>query len=614
MIIPGASFVNNEPNSEDCWIKVQCSKCMKCAYVKKPREILLQHYLIKVVYSVWTVHVYGLSLSPNDNWTSANCNKDWNVCSERNSTYFFNLKSASRKDVHVCKTISKRGNAYTVDSNIVRAICERIFSTYTNSILAIVVNAFSLCESLEDDRRIAEEKKLWDKDNPVSEPPAIGNNGSSDINNATTTNNNTTTNNETGKKPKKRKIVRGKETDDEKRRRYYAEKAWFIEYKADLLSQKSFWKIMYVLPLQIQWSELYPVSKEFVDYYKSEEYKTGTYVDPELDSQFSHFVALTKNTKNNPGRWHVISREYFTVTNRLKVVVKRRISSATITNCINNPNRVSLLTREDKRLISIHVQECTIQREIIKIKKMEFADPKVEYSIFDYRETVSGIQYQGLDKDDGIHKLSNDWIEMTFKEDYPEYYQLLLRLDHTHKYVLCPKGARKRKLSNYPLTTVSDCVQVRYQENNDPSCLYCSLASALHYKRYFRGAAKLMEVYDLKNTQGYYIPIAQDVIHCLRNKYRDKCEYKLKYDVVTVTDMDIDDILDVRDCYIYWCILRNNHAVALVDDYIFDPEFSKTLPRNRTGMRISSEIEKHEPIHDCIYRCYRIDNRDKHGY
>ena len=119
-----------------------------------------------------------------------------------------------------------------------------------------------------------------------------------------------------------------------------------------------------------------------------------------------------------------------------------------------------------------------------------------------------------------------------------------------------------------------------------------------------------MEVYDMKNLQKNYIAKVQDVIETLRNKYREKGECRLKFNVKNVKDMDVDDILDDRKHFIYWCILRNNHAVAMVEKYIFDPEFNRTLPRNRTGIRISSETESHEPIEGCIDRCYQIENTD----
>ena len=101
-------------------------------------------------------------------------------------------------------------------------------------------------------------------------------------------------------------------------------------------------------------------------------------------------------------------------------------------------------------------------------------------------------------------------------------------------------------------------------------------------------------------------PRHTDIISILRNKFRLRGEIILKFDITRVKNVDIDDILTQRNNAIYWVSLSNRHTIALTKAYIIDTEFERTLPRNRTGFRISAEINTSDVMHNCIVDCYKI--------
>ena len=363
---------------------------------------------------------------------------------------------------------------------------------------------------------------------------------------------------------------------------------------------------MYVLPLETTFDKLCPASKEFYEFHKSKEYEEGDYVDYELDKNYSHFVALTRGVRNNPSQYYVISRDYFTVTNLRKKVIARRISERTVAKCYKEPNKLHVITKVDRQLINEHVRKCTCFNTICKIKKLEVPHKHVEYIKYKGRKIESMINYQGLDQDNKIQLLSDDWIESNLKHRWRRVYDQIMELKPEEKYFELPSGSRRNKNIGFPLKSVSHWTKVRFVQKNDPSCLFCSIASAMYFVHYFDVAYTLFEVYHQRNRDKYYVPCVDDVIQILRNNHRGLMVTRYKFMIQRLRNIDVDDILVERSNDVYYCVLRNRHVVAMVREFIFDSEFEKTLPRSRTGLRVSSETENAEPIEGSIQKCYLI--------
>ena len=88
----------------------------------------------------------------------------------------------------------------------------------------------------------------------------------------------------------------------------------------------------------------------------------------------------------------------------------------------------------------------------------------------------SKYQYQGLDDKNGVHKLSDDWLELNFKSRFTDFYNHLLRMPVTGEYLDVPLGSRKSGNTDWPVTLKKGPSIYYRQIDGDSSCLYYSIA------------------------------------------------------------------------------------------------------------------------------------------
>lgn len=60
-----------------------------------------------------------------------------------------------------------------------------------------------------------------------------------------------------------------------------------------------------------------------------------------------------------------------------------------------------------------------------------------------------------------------------------------------------------------------------------------------------------------------------------------------------------------RENTFYHCVLNNNHAVALFENWIFDPTLDNAIPRDEKHLRFSSERYDSESTENVIVLCYK---------
>ena len=85
-------------HASPCWICLECKYCKKRCMIKKDNLIDPKDYLLKVIFSTWSTHVFGYQPPREaDEWNLAN--KDWHVCDKRTNDWFENLKLAQNSDV-----------------------------------------------------------------------------------------------------------------------------------------------------------------------------------------------------------------------------------------------------------------------------------------------------------------------------------------------------------------------------------------------------------------------------------------------------------------------------------------------------------------------------------
>ena len=149
---------------------------------------------------------------------------------------------------------------------------------------------------------------------------------------------------------------------------------------------------------------------------------------------------------------------------------------------------------------------------------------------------------------------------------------------------------------------------IRYIQESKPSCLACSIASAMEYMQEGIVAKRILSYYKtFENDETKKAFSMNDVLAVtMYNKGREKNEKRLKCEITKVKKPDVLDILvDRTDKSLYHCILINQHAVVLCDDWIFDSTLSNALPRDETHLRYSAESFSHEDIKRVILLCYK---------
>ena len=131
---------------------------------------------------------------------------------------------------------------------------------------------------------------------------------------------------------------------------------------------------------------------------------------------------------------------------------------------MENPNKPMALSTIDRRNSS-YVKSIKVSSQIIKLKQVthENSEKEDEVKKFKNHISTSKISFIGYDVKNNYHKISEDWVEMNFKEQSPDVYKRIMTL-----------GAKK-----YKIELVGPKILCPQEDNL--SCLPCSLASAFVY-------------------------------------------------------------------------------------------------------------------------------------
>ena len=584
IISPAVAYPNNNDQKYGIWIELNCKKCKKSCYVKKKPGERFDLFLTKAIYSKWTMHVFALRHQSNDNWCTIN--KNWNLCPRRDRIYFHNLKNAIIHDS--CKHPDSKTlkDFYLTESVHVRMLSSLMFSHHHDKLQSIFAVGMDIRTYLKSERdcknhTFVEREKILIKD--------IG--GTKSL----------------VSKPKPKKI----QTQDDIKERYSKEMEWKKEYYADLNIQLRFSKICYVAPEKTTFEKLYPDSKDYVTYYRSEKYKKQKKKDPEVHKELEHFIALTDvsqgYTRENVGNDHVISQDYFEQRNEfgMKTGLKR-ITDTTVNKCIKNPNKEFGLSQADKRCIKAHVHKIMAAGEIQKIRLME--EPyKTETTLYKGKRSESYIRFQGIDSKNIVHCLSDDWLQLNFSNN-KQFFQQIMSLDKpTGEYINVPVGSRKNSNCKWPLSKKDKGPEITYMQRTNLSCLFCSVASAMSLMGKDFIAEKIMSVYGELSDKDNFNPQCTHIIEILRNVYKKTYERRIKVNLRKQNYKTVEELIGDQKHDIIMIVLSNLHCICFVRNYIIDPVYRHALPRSEKCIRICAELVREESLSDIIKKAYSID-------
>ena len=584
-LIPCSSaFTNDNDESFGMWIELKCAKCKKSCYLRKRAGESLDNFLIQSIYSKWSTHLFGLAQEDNNEWNI--CNKGWNICKQRNRSYYHTLKNAIIFDSGKPLSQVSQRQSYFAQKDHLQVLCDQLFTHHTNIVKAIFAKAIDIRQHLGGRRacrssNYTQRKQILARDIGATKTLCAKQ-----------------------KAPKQQS-----QADIE--RRHKKEKAWSKEYFRDLSIQLRFNKIRFVDPSTTNFQKMFKDSQDFVSYYSSEAYKKSKKKDPSIKPDLSHFIAITEDskgkTRNGEGNDHVICEDYFVAKDSMGKKLRnnaRRISVTTVNKCYKSPNRTFPLTILDKRLIKNHVQNTLAATRIQKVQMIHKKDFETETTLFEGKRHESRIRFQGMDTNQKIHLLSDDWLEINFKEKNLKFFNKLMTLKEANTWVEVPVGRRRSDESKWPLLKKDRGPCVKYVQKDENSCLFCSMASAFNILKKPLYAQKIMSVYIELSMNDDFVGTYTDILNILRNKYKLVGEMRIKVQVYKKNYKTINELLDDKSHDIIMIVLSNRHAVAFLDDYIIDPFFPNALPRNEKSLRVSSELLQYESSKGIIKRAY----------
>ena len=593
-------FHEKNMDSFPVWIELKCMKCKKSCYVKKGINQNTAEFLLRCIYTKWTTHVFGLSQSNSDEWNKVNV--DWNICPSRKRSFFDDLKNAVIFDSQKPLSHLTQQESYNAQCNHLRILCLRLVDVYFEYVDALFGVACDVKQHLAGKRTCT--KKTY-KDSERLLMRAIG--GTKSLV-------------KTSQPSQKQSCA---DIND----RIEAELHWSKEYYNDLTIQKKFKHLVYVDPEKIEFDRMFPDSQAYVKFYSSETYKKGKKKDRYVNEKLTHFVALTDSrggvtrtehnslpglTKNiPPGNDHVICEDYFVAkTEYGKPTPVRRITEKIVQRCKQNPNRAHKLTNDDLRLIKAHVQKTMAAGEIQKVRlleKKENVPYQTESVLFKGKRHFSKIRFQGIDSQNTVHLLSDDWLKINF-EYYRSFYEKIMSLEkYTGEYINVPVGKLKKGCTEWPFLKRDKGPPVMFQQKHENSCLFCSVASAFHILNETHIAEKIMSVYGNLNSDESFQPYEQNIIDILRNSHREKGERRIRVKTNKKNYTTIENLLNDHSHQIILVVLSNRHAICLVGNHVVDPNFEFCLPRTEKCLRVCAEITNHESSANMIKKVYSFD-------
>ena len=90
------------------------------------------------------------------------------------------------------------------------------------------------------------------------------------------------------------------------------------------------------------------------------------------------------------------------------------------------------------------------------------------------------------------------------------------------------------------------------------------------------------------------------------NAYHCKYEKKFKFQITKEKHPNAVNFLNMKDdgC-IYHCVLSNHHAIAICNNFIFDPVLKHGILLKEKYLRLCAEVTQYESTSSIIHKCYK---------
>lgn len=558
--------------------------------------------MLKVTYSLWFSHVFSYETFENDKWHQQN--PDWTVCNRRIGEYYYNLKRSTTFDKDVL--VANEGDHKKI--YVFKIHVEKFFNTIGTKYLTLV-NEF-LLRSTFIQNEIETENTVTSR---IRTPCKTY------IQSSYSEDNNYNSNSRMSLNARNNKIKNDRVT---KKKRHDAERKWNEVFHEDIEKQLKFDKIEYVTGDKPS-DQLSEASKKY--YKMRDKLKKNNYIDRFGELQkVEHYMAHYKD-----GTVDVLDEDWFTL-NSEDESTEYRITPTRWKHINKHPNEAHTLTVKDRGRIKKHCNKLRGLCDIKSLKRININDIKdvderletVQY--FERKKngnkvgyvthlSTSKYEYEGIDRFNSSHKISKDWVELNYKERDPSLCKQICNLPIGETIKFTPGSS--------DITSVKHLVKVddrgrpnKFVQGKEPSCLFLSLANALHLSGEEQLAFKIVQVSSnfFGSKEVCDKPLMRDILFTTKsNGYHEEGERRFKFQInktkhpvnaleILQNDMFHQDI-------IYHCVLTNSHSICFVGSMIVDPVFPYTLPRNEKYLRLCAELNKEslEKSEDLIVQCYK---------
>ena len=581
-----------------CWTMVKCACCKKHVYLKKRRDEFFNEFMTQTIMSIWFVHIFGLENIPNNDWYVSN--HQWNVCLARKGAMFNKLKMALHKDS--LKEDSENSTIMIKSMQNLDSLWEAISEKLPLLFNAVAKMCYlSVEKALQTDRRrpVGDDYAKRSKDLLETIAPQKKRTEEEDKEFMLRQQSNTN------------KYKRKRENKN-KTERHSAEHKWKNNYYNDLNLQVKFRMIEYVDVDSCK--KLRPVSEKYLKELRKErkefQNKSGrsrrVSADDNLDE--NHFLMIDMTTDMR----HIVDEEWFADVNESTGKTLQLVGKDTIQKTKDNPNKPMSLSTTDIRNISRYVREIKKGSQIIKIKRVTQSNAEKEEEVKKFKNhlSTSKFSFTGYDNNKNYHKISDDWVELNFKDSNLEVYKNIMALEPGEEYTI-PAGSSyglnlKELIKKFNIQLIGP--KVTCLQNDNLSCLPCSLASAFINLNMDDFAERIMRLY--KKFRMKYPNInyqIQDLLDVTKhNLGRTTHERKMKFNIQKVKTQDAHKLLLSREVKVlYHCVLTNNHSVVLLNEWIFDPTMERAVPRDEKHLRFCAQSDELEITKSIIFYAYK---------
>lgn len=295
------------------------------------------------------------------------------------------------------------------------------------------------------------------------------------------------------------------------------------------------------------------------------------------------------------GRKFIVNPPYFKSTIAFKPIFLRTAA--------RTPNVEYNLTASMKKELKVIQKQCVTNEQVVRIEK-KIRKYKKNTGFHATETTWKGFRFKG-----SVVEVDRPWIITNFKTRAPEFYNILIQCKDEEAVFEVPAGCSlqtkspkialkditsthtenpKRALKDIISVTIEN-PSVMYLQGDKNSCIFSSLASALHY---------MGDIY----ASEYIIQRKDESINCLKGKgrmhfckdillghHKRKHEKKLKYTVEEWKGSpEFDIFCDISPfptvCRLIDGSFGTGHCVTVCNKWIFDSNFENAFALTRKAL------------------------------